>query len=182
VSETADRYRSLAAGFTSRLAAVSATQWSSPTPCSEWAVRDLVAHVIGIQRAVMARHDGTESVGVDPEGDLAVQWREASHALAQALDDEDRASKVVGGMFGEQPFDSLVGRMVCADLLVHTWDLARATGQDETLDPGAVAKATEFLAPLDEKLRAPRAFAAKIEPSVEVDDQTRFLNFCGRAV
>ena len=36
------------------------------------------------------------------------------------------------GMFGEQTFESLVGRLVCSDTLIHTWDLARATGQVET--------------------------------------------------
>jgi len=181
VSETADRYRRIATGFTSRLAEVTAEQWTSPTPCSDWAVRDLVAHVIGIQRGVIARLDGTESVAVETEGDLPEQWREASRALGDALDDKARASRVVGGMFGEQSFESLVGRMVCADLLVHSWDLARATGQDESLDPGSVSKAQEFLVPLGEKIRAPGGFAAQIEPSAEADDQTRFLNFCGRA-
>ena len=48
-------------------------------------------------------------------------------------------------MFGEQPFESLVGRLLCADTLIHTWDLARATGQPEALDPGGVAKAADVL-------------------------------------
>jgi len=182
VSETADRYGRTAAGFTSRVAGVTPAQWSSPTPCPDWAVRDLVAHVIGVQRGVIARLDEAESVEVDRNGDLQAQWLDASRAVAEALADESRASKVVGGMFGEQSFESLVGRMVCADLLTHTWDLARATGQDEKLDPGAVTLAREFLAPLDDKMRAPGGFAAKIEPSADADDQTRFLNFCGRAV
>jgi len=64
---------------------------------------------------------------------------------------------------------------------VHTWDLARATGQSEQLDPNAVARAAEFLSPLDEKLRRPGGFAAKIAPVEGADEQTAFLNFCGRA-
>ena len=180
MSETADRYGTVAAGFTSRVGGVASRQWSSPTPCPDWTVQDLIAHVVGVQRAVMARLDDAESVAVDPDGDLPAQWREASDAVGEALGDDARASKVVGGMFGEQSFESLVGRMVCADLLVHSWDLARATNQDETLDPAAVSKAAAFLAPLDEAMRAPGGFAARIEPSTEADDQTRLLNFCGR--
>ncbi len=144
-------------------------------------MRDLIAHVVGVQRGVVARLDDTESVAVDPDGDLRAQWREASAAVGEALGDDARASQVVGGMFGEQSFESLVGRMVCADLLVHSWDLARATGQDETLDPAAVSKAAEFLTPLDEAIRAPGGFAAQIEPAAGADDQTRLLNFCGRS-
>lgn len=182
VSETVDRYRRVMAGFTSRVNGVTPAQWSSATPCPDWTVRDLVAHVIGVQRGVVARLDEAQSVEADRNSDLQAQWLDASRAVTEALADEGRASKVVGGMFGEQSFESLVGRMVCADLLAHTWDLARATGQDETLDPAAVSSAREFLAPLDDKIRAPGGFAAKIEPSADVDDQTRFLNFCGRAV
>ena len=73
-------------------------------------------------------------------------------------------------------------RMVCTDVLVHTWDLARATGQDETLDPEALSVAAEFLASLDDAIRAPGGFGEKITPSAGADDQTRFLNFCGRVV
>jgi hypothetical protein len=46
--------------------------------------------------------------------------------VAEALDDEARASKLMSGMFGEETFASLVGRLVCADTLIHTWDLAQA--------------------------------------------------------
>ena len=76
----------------------------------------------------------------------------------------------------------LVGRLLCADTLIHTWDLARATGQPEDLDPTAVGKAMEFLTPIDDAIRGPGRFAAKIQPSPDAGDQTRLLNFSGRAV
>jgi hypothetical protein len=83
-------------------------------------------------------------------------------------------------MFGEQTFESLIGRLVCSDTLIHTWDLARSTGQDEVLDPDAVAKAFESLAPLDDAIRRPGGFAPKIAPAPGANAQIRFLNFCGR--
>jgi uncharacterized protein (TIGR03086 family) len=152
------------------------------TPCSEWTARDLVTHVIGVHRRVVATLDGAEGGEVDPDGDLSGQWRAARGAVMGALTDEDQASRVVSGMFGEQPFESLVGRLLCADTLIHTWDLARATGQDDQLDGEAVAKAMEFLGAIDEAIRRPGGFAAKITPEPEADEQTKFLNFCGRAV
>ena len=51
----------------------------------------------------------------------------------------------------------------------------RATGQDERLDPGAVAKAFAFLTPMDEVIRRPGGFAPKIAPSPDADDRTRVL-------
>jgi uncharacterized protein (TIGR03086 family) len=180
MSEVSKRYRNVADGFSTRLQGVTPDAWSVATPCSDWTVRDLVAHVAMTHRRVLATLDGTPPVEVDPESDLFVQWRGASDGVVGALGDESRASTLVTGMSGEQTFESLVGRLVCADTLIHTWDLARATGQDETLDPDAVAKASEALAPLDEAIRRPGGFAAKITPAPGAGAQTQFLNFCGR--
>ena len=182
MSESSERYRLIADGFTARLLGVSAEQWATPTPCPEWTVRDLVVHVIGTQRAVLARLDESEPVAVDLDGDLRSQWLASTRGVSEAINDAPRAAKIVGGMFGEQSFESLVGRMVSTDLLVHTWDLARATGQDEQLDPAAVVKSQEFLGSIDAAIRAPGGFSAKIDPAPDSDAQTRFLNFCGRKV
>jgi uncharacterized protein (TIGR03086 family) len=182
MSESSERYRTIADDFGAQVRGVAPDQWSAPTPCSDWAVRDLVAHVIGTHRRVIATLHATDPVEVDPKGDLPGQWLAASGAIAKAMDDETQASKVVGGMFGEQPFESLVARLVCTDTLVHGWDLARATGQDEQLDPQAVSRSMDFLAPIDEAIRRPGGFGAKITPPAGSDEQTRFLNFCGRAV
>ncbi len=182
MSEVSDRYETVAAGFTARVVAVTPEQWWAPTPCPDWTVPDLVAHAIGTQRGVLTRLDESTPVPVDADGDLVAQWQEARRAVVDAVGDDARASTVVGGMFGEQSFASLVGRMVCTDLLVHTWDLARATAQDERLDVAAVSSSQTFLASIDDAIRAPGGFADKITPAPDADDQTRFLNFCGRAV
>jgi uncharacterized protein (TIGR03086 family) len=174
------RYEAVAAGFTARLAGVAADRWGDPSPCAEWSARDVAAHVVRTHRTVLARLDGTEPEEVDAEGDLAGQWKAATAAIVAALSDPERAETVIGGMFGEQTFESLVERLVATDTLVHTWDLARATGQDERLDEEAVSRAEAFLTPLDEAIRRPGGFAPKITPAPDADRQTRFLNFCGR--
>ncbi len=182
MSEVSERYRSIANGFTTRLEAVPDERWSASSPCPDWTARDVAAHVIGTHRRVLATLDGTEPAEVDLGGDLPRQWRAASDEILEALSDETRASTLVSGMFSEQPFEALVGRLVCADTLIHTWDLARATGQDERLDPVAVAKAMEFLGPIDDAIRRPGGFGPKIVPAPGADEQTTLLNFSGRAV
>jgi uncharacterized protein (TIGR03086 family) len=181
MSEASERYAAIADGFTVRVGGIAPDGWAAPTPCSEWTVRDLVAHVVGTHRRVIATLDGVEPIAVDPDADLPGEWRAATAAVTDALNDESRASKIVSGIFGEQPFESLVGRLVCTDTLVHTWDLARATGQDERLDSGFAARSMEFLGPIDEAIRRPGGFAAKIVSSPDADEQTKLLNFCGRA-
>lgn len=180
MAEVTQRYGTIARGFTDRLSGVDQDQWSSPTPCGDWNTAQLVTHVVEVHQRVVASLEGADPAGVDPQADLGPQWLVASQAVLAALADPAQASSSVKGMFGEQTFESLVGRLLCADTLVHTWDLARATGQDDALDPAGVAAATQFLAPLDEALRRPGGFAPKIEPESHADEQTRLLNFCGR--
>ena len=182
MSTVSERYDRVAAGFAIRLDGLGARAWDAPTPCTDWSVRDLVAHVVAVHGRVAANVVSQPAHDVDPGGDLADQWRRAAEVVRDALRDEALASTVVGGMFGEQSFESLVGRLLCADTVVHTWDLARASGQDETLDPDAVAAAAQFLATLDDAIRRPGGMGPKIEPAPGADGQTRLLNFCGRRV
>lgn len=76
----------------------------------------------------------------------------------------------------------MIGRLLCGDTLVHTWDIARSTGQDETLDPVGVSHAFAMLLPNDEAIRGAGSFGPKIEPPPGADEQTRFLCFLGRRV
>jgi uncharacterized protein (TIGR03086 family) len=182
MSEISERYDTVATGFATRLDGIGTEQWDRPTPCTDWSVRDLVAHVVETHRRVLASLDGGEPETVDRTGDLPGQYAAAHHAVGQALADPGRAGTTVGGMFGEQPFESLVGRLLCADTLIHTWDLARATGQDERLDERAVTVATEFLTPIDDAIRRPGGFAAKVPAPEGADEQTKLLSFSGRPV
>jgi uncharacterized protein (TIGR03086 family) len=179
MTEVSDRYTAVADGFTRRLDGAE-SHWTDQSPCEDWKARDVAAHVIRTNRAVKARANGVEPEAVAEDEDLGEAWRRASSAVKDALADSDKAGAIVGGMFGEQSFERLVGTLVCADTLVHTWDLARATGQDEHLDPEAVTAASEFLETLDDKIRAPGGFGPKIDPPVGADAQTIFLCFTGR--
>ena len=79
-----------------------------------------------------------------------------------------------------RPAGRRIGRN--ADLVVHTWDFARATGQDQRLDPDAVRAAHAWLQTLGDGIRRPGGFAAPIEPPQGADEQTAFLCYTGRRV
>ncbi len=177
VSEVSLRYQRVSDGFDVRVKGVAEGQWGLPTPCEDWDVTALVSHVI----TTHWRLHGSAGREADPASDLVSQWSEATAAVASDLADPERSSRTVSGMFGDQTFESLVSRLLCSDTLFHTWDLARATGQDESLDEDAVARALEFLTPMDEAIRRPGGFAPKIEPAPGANLQTRLLNFGGRA-
>jgi uncharacterized protein (TIGR03086 family) len=177
-AEVIGRYGRIADGFDRRLRGVTHDQWTSATPCDQWTARDLVAHVVRVHQQVGANVGGP-SPSVNADADLVAQWVQARAVIASALADE-RAEQIIGGMFGEQSFESLVSRLLCADTLVHTWDLARATGQDERLDDDACARALSFLEAIGDGLRRPGGFGASIDPPGDADIGSKLLCFCGR--
>jgi uncharacterized protein (TIGR03086 family) len=184
MTDASAHYRDVADAFDTRIGRVAAEQWELPTPCTEWAVRDLVGHVVGVHHMMLAGLDGVAPTGVpgtDTGSDeLLAGWREATAKVTEALADPARAGAPMPGPFSGQAFAAVADGLLCADTLVHTWDLARATGQPERLDPTAVAQCMAFLTPMDEGMRGPGRFAARIDPPPGADEQTRLLNFCGR--
>lgn len=62
----------------------------------------------------------------------------------------------------------------------HTWDLARATGPDETLDPDEVHRYIEGAEPYDEMLRTSGHYGPRVEVPAGADAQTRLIAFLGR--
>jgi uncharacterized protein (TIGR03086 family) len=182
MSEVSERYARIATGFGDRLAGVGDDAWALPTPCDEWTVRDVVAHVVSVHRRVVAGLDAGAPAPPATDSDLVAAWTEATADVTGALADPERASAPVTGRFAPMPLVDLIGRLLCNDTLVHTWDIARATGQDEHLDGAGVTYSFEMLRPNDEALRGPGSFGPKIEPPPDADEQTRFLCFLGRRV
>jgi uncharacterized protein (TIGR03086 family) len=161
---------------------VDTSAWSRPSPCAEWTVRDVVAHVVAVHRHVVAGLDASTPPPPATDPDLVAAWTAASLEVDAALADPEHAAAPVTGRFAPMPLADMIGRLLCSDTLVHTWDVARATGQDEQLDPAGVAYAFAMLLPNDEAIRGPGSFGPKIEPPPDADEQTRFLCFLGRRV
>lgn len=96
------------------------------------------------------------------------------------LADPERAALPVEGPFGPMPFEVLIGRFQCMDLLIHTWDVARATGGDENLDADAAAQALAGLLPMDEQIRSAAVFGPKKTPPPGAGPVVQLMCFCGR--
>jgi uncharacterized protein (TIGR03086 family) len=181
MSDVSERYRKLAAAMTDRIAAVPDDRWSAPAPCEGWTARDVVRHLVETPAMFFGLigepppSDGP-SVDDDPLGAFA----HVRDAVQAALDDPAIADKEYEGAFGKNTFAGGVAQFLCADLVVHGWDLARAAGLDERMDPDEVHALYEGMLPMDEAMRGPGAFGPKIEPPPDADEQTRFLCFLGR--
>ena len=181
MSDIAERYRRLAQEMADRISAVPDDRWSSPSPCEEWSARDVVRHLVdtpGIFFGLVGRDapTGGPSVDDDPAGAFA----HVRDGVQAALDDPAVAELSYDGIFGPSTFEQGIAQFICADLVIHGWDLARATGQDERLDPDEVRAIHAALLPMGDALRSPGAFGPAIEPPPDADEQTRFLCFIGR--
>ncbi|WP_328993887.1 TIGR03086 family metal-binding protein [Kribbella sp. NBC_01245] len=193
MSKQADRFERVSADFLARVTAVPADRWDAPTPCPNWNVREVVAHVINEQRRILATVRKTEvkslygvrvaEMGVipelEPDADLAAAWQEVADGLVVAIDDPACAEVAMPTLVGPLPFADVVEALP-VDVLIHSWDLARGTGGDDQLDQEAVVHVFEKLKPLDDAMRQPWAFGPKLTPPLGADVQTEFLCFVGR--
>ena len=180
MSEVIERYRGLAEQFGERVEATPDEKWDAPSPCPEWKARDVVAHVVGGQRNLTAGIEGTQAEDVPADADPKQLWRDSMPKLMQALETPGALEKTVPGPMGDMPIEFMLGRFLANDVLVHTWDLARAVGGDERLDQDAVGHAYEGLKQVDAMIRRPGVFGDKVEPPEGADLQTEFLCFLGR--
>jgi uncharacterized protein (TIGR03086 family) len=176
-------------GFAERLGQVGRDQWGLPTPCTEWTVRDLANHlVVGGRMTAMLLHGATaEEVTplfrADLLGDAPTKAFAASAAEERAAFAEpgslDRIVHHPGA--GDVPGAMLLGFRT-GDNLLHTWDLARSVGGDETLDPGAVEVVWAVLEPMAPMIPSIGVFGSGPSGSVGEDArlQTRLLDLSGR--
>ncbi len=178
---TADVYRAYASGFSRRVEAVPDDRWEHTSPCEDWKARDVVRHVVDTSTMFLG-FIGEQLDAPSPDDDPVAAWHAARDAIQSALNDPATAKRQYQGMFGTQTFEQGVGRFLGPDLVVHTWDLARATGGDEQLDENACRTLLREWSPLDEAMRQPGAFGPKIHPPQADDPQTQLLNFAGRRV
>jgi uncharacterized protein (TIGR03086 family) len=131
-------------GFAQRVGLVQPHQWPAPTPCAAWDVRALVNHVVGANRRYTMLLHGATADEVDATrtadhlGDDAVASFVATAAeLDAAIREPGALARTAHHPAGERTGAQLL-EMRVLDVTVHTWDLARAIGGDESLDPDLV--------------------------------------------
>jgi uncharacterized protein (TIGR03086 family) len=180
-NDIVQRATGLVNAFDARVQQAPAGSWGNPSPCAEWTARDVAVHVTNNVARVGHALNGQPSTEVGADDDIVAAWNSARDTFVSAVASAD-LSQLLPGPFGDMPATDLIGRFVCNDILVHTWDLARATGGDEQLDPDAVSGAYAGLKPLDAMIRRPGVFGPAAECAADADEQTQFLAFLGRQV
>ncbi|MCQ4203442.1 TIGR03086 family metal-binding protein [Streptomyces sp. NPDC060311] len=127
---------------------------ADPTPCPDLAVRNLLGHLTGLAVAFRdaARKDLGPTTDTSPEAsvpDVGPGWREELAKVLGELADAWREPDAWTGMTRAGGIDlpgAVAGAVVADELVIHGWDLARATGQEYTPDPAALRAAYGLLA------------------------------------
>jgi uncharacterized protein (TIGR03086 family) len=172
-------------GFEAVLAGVAPDRWDAPSPCEGWCAVDVAGHVIGELRAVEAYATGRDEIDspADPRpaagDDPVAAWRAARADMMAALDPAALARPVPLPWGGQMPLGEWLERYP-VEFLVHTWDLAQATGQAAGLDRGLVRDALEPAREFIPVFRMSGLVGPECVVAQDADDLTRLLAIFGR--
>lgn len=179
VMDEAERHRAIASTFTERVGGT--RDWDVPTPVAEWTARDVVGHLTGWLPGLL----GTIGVRLEPGPPAATDpvgaWRAQADAVQALLDDPESAGRVVDAPYlGTMALGALLDRIYTTDVFMHTWDLARATGQDDRLDAAACEELVAGMAAMEDVIRSSGQFGTAVAVPPDADPQTRLLGCIGR--
>jgi uncharacterized protein (TIGR03086 family) len=186
MSDVMQRFEQASKHFGELVHHVKDDQWSNATPCSEWDVRALVNHLVYEARWAppMLKGQTIEQVGDRFEGDLLgpdpkTSFDDALGAVPTAISAPGAMAGTVHLSFGDTPAEEYVGQLTC-DFAVHSWDLARGIGADDTLDPGLVQWVDDMARPQVSMLEASGLFDPPVDVAADADPQTKLLALFGR--
>ncbi|WP_405779129.1 TIGR03086 family metal-binding protein [Streptomyces sp. NBC_01378] len=160
------------------VAGITDGQLAGGTPCDDFTVAGLLAHVdaAAVRLAAVTRGEAAEPQGVSPRElighhvrALATAWQEPS-AWQGSTD------------LGLELANEVWGRIALTEMVVHGWDLATATGQPfDVPEPtlrGCLEYLTEFLPKLPAPARSPWGTAVPVSPDAPLLD--RVIGMAGR--
>ena len=178
----AQEFGEIGGRFGDLVAAVPPDRWDDPSPVAGWAARDVVRHLVEWFPAFLASGADVQlppgpSVDDDPVG----AWEHLQREVQALLDDPASAERVLSNPhIGDVALPQAVSQFFTGDVFMHAWDLARATGQDGTLDPERCAAMLAGMEPIEELMRQSGQYGPRVEVAEDADEQSRLLGFIGR--
>ncbi len=186
VSENLRNYTKALYGFDHVMKLTNERTWARKAPFPGWTGESIYVHVMDQVKQVHSQvttgknPKGSVNLGADPYR----AWAKLRDQTLEKLDHpgvlQRLANEPFGPEFGSFPIDGFIGFMA-AELVPHTWDLARTAKVDDRLDRDLCKVAlAEWKSLPKETLRSPGFFGPEVKPPKGADAQTRLLAFLGR--
>ncbi len=181
VSENLRSYTKAIYGLDAAVQRVGEDQWDQPSPCEGWSARDVVGHNIGMCNMIAGFAAGVGAAGPDETTPLdpKAEWAVARDGVLEALDQQGALQIKTQTPWGNLQVDRFLG-IVAVDPLTHTFDLARATGQDIVMDEDMAAAGYAQIKAAGDAVRQ----GGRFEPAAEVADDAsivdKFVAMTGR--
>ncbi|HEX6357770.1 TIGR03086 family metal-binding protein [Actinophytocola sp.] len=165
---------------------VGAADWDSPTPCTDWTVRDLVNHLVVEQlwvpdmlagrtvAEVGDKFDG-DQLGADP----LRTWADASRAARTAWLRPGAVEQTVHLSYGKESAEEY-GWQMTTDLAVHGWDLATALGADAGIPDELATRLLAYIEPQLAMWSGSSMFADPVPVPDDAEPHARLVALLGR--
>jgi len=164
------------------IAGVRPDQYGDKTPCAEWTVRDLLAHMVGVVSHMAAATAGEPSPGTggfELGADPAAQFRAAADAALAGWRRPGIMDETITAVVEPMPGRVLAG-INLLDTATHSWDLATATGQSAGLPEDVAQAAIEASRQIVTDQLRPGRFNAELEAPPGCSPTERLVAFLGR--
>lgn len=162
------------------LGAVPADAWANPSPCPEWTAREVVAHMVDTQRAMLTDHGydlGSASDLTDP----ATGFQEHAARVLSLMSSDEVANASYDGFFGPTTVGATLEQFYVWDMLVHRWDIARATGGNEVFTPAEIDRIDAGADSFGSALHMEGICGPALPMRADADRQALLLGRLGRA-
>lgn len=177
-STPAERHREVGARFGAVVDGVS--DWEVPAPPEGWVARDVVRHLIDWLPGLLEHSAGVVlEPGTSVDEDPVAAWNERYEAV-QALLEQQVADRAIRTDHFTGTLAGMIDAFWTGDLFLHTWDLARSSGQDDRLDEATCTAMLEGMAPIDELLRSSGQYGPKVAVPADAPVQDQLIGFIGR--
>ena len=172
-----ERHRRTAEGFSSLVGGVA--DWSAPAPVAGWTARDVVGHLVEWFPGFLAASGVELAPGPPVADDPVAAWQHQAGAV-QVLVEERGDDELTHPYAGTHRLADAVDRFYTADVFMHSWDLARASGQHVELDGGWAGTLLEGMRPIEDVLRSSGQYGPAVPVPADAPVVDRLVGFIGR--
>ena len=161
------------------LDAVPAPAWGNASPCTEWTARQVVEHMINTQRELLMKHG--HSLGPTPDiTDPAAGFADHAERVLTLVSRDVVVDSTYDGFFGPTTVGTTLVQFYVWDMLVHRWDVARATGGDELIADDELDRIEAGADSFGDALHMDGICEAAVPVPIDADRKTVLLARLGR--